>query len=403
MKVLLIDDEPVYFKQLLPATKKAGYELEYARSGAEGLAAVSAQNPELLVVDLRLEDVDGFEIIRRLRNDPRFSHIPVMVITGKDDLENKLKAFEVGADDFLVKPFQPEELVARLGILARRGKAMKYVQQMETDYEKTNTMVAIHSLRGGVGGSSLAVNLALGFYNVWNKSTLLVDGVLTAGQLAMMIDASPHATWEDFINMEVAEIDDDTIRDLVSQHKSGLRYIAAPRYPIAAEGNEKFWQTVVEKLRKQHEFIVVDTAHDFSDITITMLNAATDILLVMAPEMASLRASVSALNIYDRLGFPENKVKIVLNNNSPFASIKQPQLEKVLGHQIDMVVPYEANEVLRAINFGEPFMLKNTDLAISVAVENIAYTLSNDIHKNIPPAVPTAAWKRVTSRLGEKK
>lgn len=400
MKILLIDDEPIYYKQLLPATKKADYDLQYARSGTEGLAALSTHNPDMIIVDLRLPDIDGFEIISRLRKDPHYSQIPVMIVTGKDDLKNKLKAFEMGADDFLVKPFEPEELVARLGILARRGKAMKFVQQMETDQEKTCVVISFHSLRGGGGNSSLALNLALALRSIWEEPTLLIDAVLTAGQIAMMMDAAPGATWEEYVNVAPNEIDDNVIGDLICTHSNGLHFVAAPKYPISFDSvPHELWQSAIEKFMKRYTFIVIDTSHDFSDLTISMLNASTNILLVITPEMASLRAAMSALNIYQRLGFSEEKIQIVLNNNSPVASIKQSQLEKALNHPVNVVIPNEPIEVMRAINFGQPFYPKKTDLPISVALENLAYELSNEIHKNIPPPAPSMAWKRVTSRL----
>ena len=403
MRVLLIDDEPLYQKLILPVIKKAGYELEYAKSGAEGLSAMSASNPDIVIVDLRLPDIDGFEILRRLRYDPKFSHIPVIIITGKDDLDQKLKAFDLGADDFLSKPFQPEELVARLGTLARRGKAIKIVQEMETDRRSVSTFVAVHSLRGGVGCSSIAVNLALAFQTIWEKPTLLIDAVLASGQVAMMLDTSPRATLEEYLDTSPDKIDEAMIDDLTTSHRSGINFISAPRYPIAVDSlTEEFWNVLLNKFQQRHDFIVVDTAHDFSDITIPMLNMASKILLMMAPEMASLRAAVGALNIYDRLGFSEDKIKVVLNNNSNASGIRQAQLEKALGRQIDVVIPYEPNEVMRAINFGEPFMMRSPEIAVSTALEDLAFDLSHDIHKNIPPAMPSAAWKRVTSRKTNK-
>ena len=130
MRVLLIDDEQFYFKLIRKTLKEAEYDLEYAKSANEGLAKIPSFEPEMLIIDLKLPEMDGFEILERLRRDLKFSHIPVIVITSKDELSEKLRAFELGADDYLVKPFQPEELVARMGILARRGKAMQIVQQM---------------------------------------------------------------------------------------------------------------------------------------------------------------------------------------------------------------------------------------------------------------------------------
>src|SRR6266508_6433220 len=133
MRVLLIDDEQFYFKLLKKTFVEAEYNLEYAKSGSEGLAKIPSFEPDMLIVDLKLPEMDGFEILERLRRDPKYSHMPVIVITAKDELSEKLKAFELGADDYLVKPFQPEELVARMGTLARRGRAMQKMQKETKD------------------------------------------------------------------------------------------------------------------------------------------------------------------------------------------------------------------------------------------------------------------------------
>ena len=117
MRVLLIDDEQFYFKLIHNALKEADYELAYAKSGSEGLAKIPAFDPEILIVDLKLPEIDGFEILERLRRDPKFSHIPVIVITSKDELSEKLKAFELGADDYVVKPFHMQELTSKINVL----------------------------------------------------------------------------------------------------------------------------------------------------------------------------------------------------------------------------------------------------------------------------------------------
>lgn len=400
MRVLLIDDEPFYNKLLSRTIKDAGYEFDYCKTGKEGLAMVSAKPPNIIILDLFLPDLPGFEILTRLRRDTNLNHIPVIVITAKNELGEKLKAFEMGADDYLVKPFQSEELLARMRILERRGRAMQIVSQMEKGDEKLTTIVAVHSLRGGVGLTSVAVNLALAFNQLWSKSTLLIDSVLSAGQVAMMLNEKPRITWEDFIDIETKNIDDELIRDMASKHSSGLSFIAAPRAPIALDTfSDEFWRNVLERLAKQYEFIVIDTAHDFSDVTIQMLNFANTLLLVLAPEMSSLRAAMSAMEIYDKLGFPREKIKLLLNSNSSITGIRQLQIERVLEHPIDFVIPYEPDAVIRAVNFGEPFVIKKSDLPISVILENMAYLLSHEMHKNLPPAAPTDTWKRVTSRL----
>jgi pilus assembly protein CpaE len=404
MHVLLIDDELLYFKMMVKEFEKAGYQLDYARTGNEGLAAVSAKNPDVVIVDLKLPDISGFDIIQRLRATKDFSLIPIIVITGKSELGDKVKAFSLGADDYLVKPFDLEELVARLGNLARRGTALKFVRGLEADKDRKPTMVSVHSLRGGVGCSTLSVNLGLAFQQLWGRRTLIIDPVITAGQVAMMLNASPRVTFENYAELPVASIDESVTDDLAILHKSGIYYTAASRLPVAADSfSNDFWGKLLEGFLQQNDFVVADAPHDFSDSTIQMLNASQHILLLMAPELSSLRAATNALNIYDRLGFPESKIKIVLNITTNYSGIKQSQFEKALGFPIWHTIPFDPEEVVRAINFGEPFVLSNPDLPISTKIEDIAYFLSDDVYKNIPPAQPTEIWKRVTHRNPLKK
>ena len=283
------------------------------------------------------------------------------------------------------------------------SKLRKIVQQMETQNVDVSTTVAVHSLRGGVGCTSIAVNLAIAYYQLWQRRTLLVDAVLTAGQVATMLDSTPRVTWEHFVGIPHDAIEDDDLETLATQHKSGIYYVASPKSPLAVDAfAEDFWRMVFNQFKQHNEFLVVDMAHDLSDMTIQVLNTANWVLLILAPEIGSLRAASSALEIYDKLGVPPERIKMVLNRTSP-TGIQKEKLEKVLERPFDFVLPYEPVEVRRALDFGVPFILENPELPISMQLENIAYLLSDDLFKNLPPALPSATWKRVTKRLSVEK
>lgn len=402
-RVLLIDDEPIYYKMIVHALKPHGYEVEYARTGMDGLKTVPLFNPDVIITDVRLPDLSGYEVAQRLRRDARFESIPLIFLTSQADLSDKLKAFEVGADDYLSKPFQPEELIARVGMLVRRGEVLRVARQHDEVKDQAE-VIAVHSLRGGVGCSSMAINLGMSLYRLWAKPTLIIDAVLNAGQVALMLNASPQHTWEDLVDVKIDDIDSGVVESLTNKHSSGLDYIAAPSYPIATDSlSDDMWQSVLNMLRNVYDFIIIDIPHDFSNICIHMLNSADQVMVMLSPEMASIRAAVCAFNIYDKLNYSPGKIIPVINNLTPQSGIKQSQVEKVIKKPVGYIIPYTPIEFTRAINFGEPVVSNNPDSPITALFEDIAYALSKESLKNIPPAAPTPTWKRVTSRVTSKK
>jgi pilus assembly protein CpaE len=402
MRVFLIDDERMYYKLLNPVVKKAGHILGYASSGEEGLAKIAGFDPDVLILDIRLGDMTGFDVLERLKPDPHFSHVPVIFVTSYYELESKLRAFNLGAEDYLTKPFTPEELLARLEILARRREYLKVAEKSTSLSTGVTTVIAMHSLRGGVGCTSIAVNLGLAYNQIWQRPSILVDAVLTSGQIALFLNASPKTTWETLADKATYTLDAEMIHNLANMHKSGIRFIASPKMPTPIESFQEIYPKVLEEVRELNDFIVIDTPHDFSDVTIMSLDAADYILLVMAPEMASLRAVICAQKIYEKLGYPTSKIKVVLNNTSPVSGFKKQQVEKAIGRQVDIELPYSA-QVNVAINTGEPFLLADQNMPISMRVEEFAYSLSRDTLKNVPPATPSTSWKNVTKRLGKTR
>ncbi|HMD89799.1 MAG TPA: response regulator [Anaerolineaceae bacterium] len=402
-RILLIDDEPIFYKMIDHALKPSGYVLEYAKTGMDGLKAVLVFNPDVIIVDVRLPDVDGFEVVKRLRRTPRYAGIPILFLTSHNELNTKLKAFEVGADDYLVKPFQPEELVARIGLLVRKSEIFKSARPSDVEQEQA-CITTIHSLRGGVGCSSMAVNLAVAYYNLWGRPTLLMDTDMHSGQIALMLNVSPVHTFDDLTSIQVSEIDDDLIRTITTRHTSGVDFIAAPTMPVADDAfTDELWPALLKRLSSLYEFIVIDTSHSFNNISIYMLNAAEHIFLMMAPDMVSIRAAINSIQLYNKLGYSQEKISPILNQTLPTGAIKQQQIEKVLKIPIRYSIPHSPSKFIRAINFGKPILSANPDAPVTTLFEDIAYEMSKETLKNIPPAAPSPTWKRVSSRFAAKK
>jgi two-component system, OmpR family, response regulator MprA len=123
--VLVIDDEDNIVELIKLGLKYEGFKVEAASDGEEGIAIAQRLNPALIILDWMLPEMDGLEVCRRLRTNPTTQDIPVLMLTAKGEVQNRVVGLETGADDYLAKPFSFEELVARIHAVLRRQSRSK--------------------------------------------------------------------------------------------------------------------------------------------------------------------------------------------------------------------------------------------------------------------------------------
>lgn len=131
-KILIIEDEDDITELLVHYFNKEGYLTCVASEGLQGLKLARTENPSLVILDLMLPELDGLEICKRLRSNPKTSHLPIIILTAKSEETDKILGLELGADDYVTKPFSPKELVARVRALTRRSDRLDSPQSLYT-------------------------------------------------------------------------------------------------------------------------------------------------------------------------------------------------------------------------------------------------------------------------------
>src|ERR1035441_1660637 len=124
-KILVVDDEPEAVELLEFNLKQAGFDVITAADGAQAIKKARAASPSLIVLDLMLPEIDGLEVCKMLRRDPATAPIPIIMLTAKAAEVDRIVGLEIGADDYVTKPFSPRELVLRINKVLRRGQADK--------------------------------------------------------------------------------------------------------------------------------------------------------------------------------------------------------------------------------------------------------------------------------------
>jgi pilus assembly protein CpaE len=401
--ILVIDDELVYHKMVASALEKEKYQLDFALTGMEGIQKAKVSRPDLIITDVVMPDINGYEVTKLLRRDPSFARIPILILSAQAALQNKLSSFEAGADDHLSKPFEPAELVARVAALLHRAE-LSQVPVATSETHADARLIAIHSLKGGTGCSSVAINLGVGLALLWRKATILLDMNMVAGQVALMLNSTLRRTWADLAQVNPAELEWDLLESIIAKHESGVAFVAAPTFPSEAEMiHPNGLDACLRLLQKHYTYMVADLPHDFSEIVIHTLDIADVILIMAAPDVASLRATAAALDTYTKLNYPPEKIKLILNATFPKHGLQKDKIEAALGIPVMLVIPYASDLFVQAINYGQPIVSTKPEEPVAALLENLAFSLSKETDKKSRPEHPSEAWKRVYQRYSLRK
>lgn len=278
-----------------------------------------------------------------------------------------LKSLRAGAREFLRIPISGEELHTVLD----RVSEFVTTQQVDTPNRK-GRMVAVFSSKGGCGTSFIATNLAA----ATASKTVLVDLNLQAGDLPLFLGLEAKYSIADMVEKR-QRLDESLINSLVTPHSTNLSLLAAPREADSADEIEpQHVFEVLQKLREHYDYVVLDPQHTFDSITLAALDQSDEIVLILTLDIPAIRSTQRALEIFDRLGYPRKKVRIVVNRWSKQIDLDLRQVEKFLGEPVVGFVPSDYQTAVGSINLGTPLVQAEPTSKIALEIRRIAQQMS---------------------------
>jgi len=398
LKVLLIDDDPQLRHILSRILKKNDFEAVIAEDGATGLRLAREERPDLIILDIMMPGMDGFEVAQRLHHDPICARVPIMVLTAYATPYGRKTAIEIGIDDFVTKPFGIDDIVARVRTMTAPPVPASDEIAISLRTDGRARLICLHTLRGGLGCTSLAISLAAAFKNLWRRPTLLLDADFAGGQVALALNRRDFLSWPDLIQADRENRLQSLLESRLMAHENGLHVLAVPRDPHeAGRISPQLVGRSLELLAQPYEYIVADLAHDLRENTLAMAHYADKIVHLVAADAVSVRLAKRALATYRSMGIRPEDVLLVLVDARPGRPAKLRDLEVALGHSLAAHIPY-AGTMTEAIDRGLPFVEAFPDHRLTHMVEDLAYLLSKPGHKDAGQSEPTPAYERVRAR-----
>jgi pilus assembly protein CpaE len=357
--ILLLESDPSADEVIAQILVGAGYTL--TRTSDSLVAIAQASDHQLLVIDVAGGPRTAIEICAQVRSTPELSQVPVLCVSPSDDVEERIRFLEAGADDVMARPFDARELEARVeALLLRFQRSKELAPALSGDgiVGRARRTVAVYSPKGGAGTTTIATNIAVTAARKRPDRVVLMDFDLQFGGVATHLNLRPRQSLSDLVRDEAALREPELLRGYAARHDSGLHVLAAPTAPEAAESvHPPHVQRILATALEAYDLVVIDAGSALDERVMTMLEAADMVILPVNADIAALRAMHALMDYLNETSSIGLKAMFVLNN--PFAReiLKLRDVESALGSKVAFELPYDPFLYLKAINEGIPVVV----------------------------------------------
>jgi len=356
-KILIVDDDLETLRLVGLMLQRQGYEISAASNGEQGLAKAWEEKPDLILLDIMMPGMDGYEVTRKLRGNPATLSIPILMFTAKTQLDDKVVGFDVGADDYLTKPTHPSELQAHVRSLLARAALQRDNEPGGAPDERHAYVIGVLSARGGLGVSSIAANLAAGLFVQTQADVVLAELVPGQGTLGTDLGLPDGQLLNEILSGPVSEITREKVQSALVAHASGIKLLPASESPrdIYLTSQTRNYEMLVTRLSALANFVVLDLGLSLPPFVVKSLPFCDELFVVLDGQPNSVRRVRLLVDQLAELGVDRASIHAILNNRlrsesqAPSASV-----ETDLGHPIAVAISAAPELFLQAERMKTP-------------------------------------------------
>lgn len=340
-KVIIVDQNTAVRADIQKMLALSGFAvLGEAGYGIEAVALAKETQPDAIVVSLEEPIVRVFQTVEALVD--LLPQAPIVVYSSLKDPNNVRRAMQAGAKDYLMVPFKEEELIQSLhGVMAQEERRRQRLAGESEEPLAVGTVITVFGAKGGIGKTTIACNLAAAIAQKTNSSVVLVDLDTRFGDVGILMDIPVERSIADLAVSE-EEISKEMVQECLYTHNSGVAILPAPVRPTDwRHVHAGHIERIVMLLAQTYDYVILDTPGTFNDIVARALELATVVLLVATVDLTSMKDTLLALDMLRSWNFPQERVKLVVNNTNEAASVQPAEVKRMLGREVFWSIPYE--------------------------------------------------------------
>jgi pilus assembly protein CpaE len=338
----------------------------------KALELVRQVRPEVVVLNLYPDVDDLLKLAEKMTHT--LPHTTLFVTSSDKNPETIIRAMRSGAREFLPQPLNGEELRAAF-------RKLRLSRQRAAEGISRGKVISVFGMKGGVGATTIAINLAVNLAQQTEKKVILVDLNLQLGNAALFLNIKPKYSIVDIAG-NIEEIDPMTIKGILPRHSSGMFLLAGPSRPEQSEFiRETLLDRILTLLRSMFDVIVIDTTHVLGELTLRALDESDVVLAVFTDDLAAIYNARQCLDIFERMGCGPDKVRLVMNRGLSNRGISPNDVEKSINYPVFWRIPNEKYPtVLSSLNQGIPISVYKPRSKLSASFRDLAKHMDRELY-----------------------
>ncbi len=375
-KILIVDDQAVMLRLVKYALEQEGFTTVTAETGMEALEKLRTEQPNLLILDLLLPDTDGIDLCRKIRQELKYISLPIVILTGRIEIEDKIQALEAGADEYVTKPVDPKEMVARVKALLLRYQRLRQDVSPGPNMHigsGDGSVIGCIGAKGGSGATTIAANIAQSLVNRGHR-TIAIELRPYFGTLSNLLGVSPSGGLTQLAEMTANKITPPRLERYLHRGANGLGVLPGPRQLTEYRDiHPDQVKAIIDSALELADYVVLDLPHMPSVANRAALRRCHQVLLVLEPEPGSVEAAQAQLALLNAWGIPSEAVHaVVVNRASTEYGMHIAEVENSLTCGNGAVIPSVPDLAARANRIGQPIVISAPDSLAAKVFNDLA-------------------------------
>lgn len=374
-KILIVDDDIETVRLVGLMLKRKGYETITANNGAQGIELAVSEKPDLIVLDIMMPDMDGYQVTVLLRNNPITAETPILMFTAKGQVDDKVTGYEAGADDYLTKPVHPAELIAHIkSLLGRHTPKTKTPAPSSQGY-----VLGVVAPTGGMGASTVALNLAIALQKKSRKDVIAAEVRPGHGSWGIELGYTDPESISNLLRMQPAAITTAAVKDELMQTTYAIKLLlASPNISeISLLPHAEQMIAILHQLPLIADIVVLDIGTAILPYYDKVIQFCNELIMVVEPYPASTKRARLLITELAKTNAGKNKpLNIVISNRvRANMQLSAADVNERLGQSVKIVIPPAPEMAYQAATRFIPLSQVQPDDLIAQQFKRLAETI----------------------------